>query len=168
LEVAFGTGNLHLDLHAAGYAPVGIDLSPQMHAVTRAKFRAAGRGMPRLARARAQALPFADGGFSTVVMTFPPGFVREQGAMPELWRVLEPGGSLLWVDAPLVYPRDAASRWLGWLFGVTGGCAGKDEIADLLRETEGGTEEGMFRWRVEPVERARSRIHVFVGIKNGA
>src|SRR5262245_4931169 len=57
LELGFGTGNLHLDLHAAGYTPIGIDLSPTMHAITQAKFRPRGLA-PRLARADVHAMPF--------------------------------------------------------------------------------------------------------------
>lgn len=168
LEIAFGTGDLHLDLYGARYAPTGIDLSENMHAVTREKFRAAGRGMPRLARARVQELPFPSALFSSVVMTFPPGFVYELEAMRELWRVLEGGGALVWVDAPLIHPRDAPSRFLHRLFAATGGCANAetDEITTLLREAHDGALWKMWAWRVEPVELARSRIHVFIGTKN--
>lgn len=169
LEIAHGTGNLHLDLYAAGYTPVGIDLSPQMGALTQQKFRAQGK-LPRLVRTRVQDLPFPDGYFNSVVMTFPPGFVYDMDAMRELWRVLEPEGALLWVDAPQLYPRDAWSKFLHWLFLVTGGCANPetDEISALLREEHDGALARMWAWRVETVECKYSRVHVFVGIKNGA
>lgn len=167
LEVAFGTGNLHLDLYRAGYSPIGIDLSPNMHAVTREKFRRE-QDYPRLVRSRVQALPFASGYFSSLVMTFPPGFVYDLEAMRELWRVLEPRGALVWVDSPLIYPRDAWSRFLHWLFGYTGGCGNveSDEIGTLLRESHGGALGRMWKWRVEQVELKYSRVHVFVGTKN--
>src|SRR5581483_1666653 len=91
LEVAFGTGNLQLDLHAAGYRPFGIDLSPNMHAITRSKFRAAG-SLPRLVRGDVRALPFAAGAFSSLIVTFPPGFMSDPAAAAELGRVLERSG----------------------------------------------------------------------------
>ena len=38
LEVAHGTGNLQIDLAAAGYSACGIDLSHHMGAITREKY----------------------------------------------------------------------------------------------------------------------------------
>jgi ubiquinone/menaquinone biosynthesis C-methylase UbiE len=74
LELAHGTGNLQLDMLGAGYRVVGYDLSPYMGRIARAKL--ARRGLPvRLARGRAQQLPFATGGFGTVVSTFPTDFI---------------------------------------------------------------------------------------------
>lgn len=168
LEIAFGTGNLHLDLYAAGITPSGIDLSPQMHALTQKKFRAQKKGRPRLVRARVQQLPFPDAHFSSLVMTFPPGFVQDLEALREMWRVLEPRGVLLWVDAPQIYPRDPWSRFLKWLFQTTGGCANAetDEIAVMLREAHGRALEKMFAWRTARVELRHSAVHVFIGTKN--
>lgn len=173
LEIAFGTGNLHLDLYEAGYSPVGVDLSPNMHALTQAKFRARKRAdgkieLPRLARARAQELPFRDEAFSCLVMTFPPAFVYDLQAMREMWRVLEPHGTLLWVDAPSIYPRGLWSGLLNRLFLVTGGCANAetDEIKIFLRDAHGGVLERMWTWSVERTEMQHSAIHIFTGVKN--
>ncbi|MCC7162309.1 MAG: methyltransferase domain-containing protein [Anaerolineae bacterium] len=168
LEIAHGSGNLHLDLDAAGFKPTGIDLSPQMGALTHKKFRAHSLPLPRLVRARVQTLPFPAASFSTLIMTFPPGFVYDLDAMRELWRVLEPRGTLLWVDAPVIYPRDVWSRFLNWMFLVTGGCANpeRDEIGRLVSESHDGALWQMWTWRVERVESKYSAVHVFVGIKN--
>ena len=170
LEIAFGTGNLHLDMYDAGCAPIGIDLSPNMHALTQAKFRAAGRALPSLVRARVQQLCFDDASFSSLVMTFPPGFVYDPDAMRELWRVLEPDGVLLWVDAPLIHPRDIVGRVLHWLFVSTGGCANAetDELMTLLREAHDGALWDVWKWRVEAIELKYSRVHVFCGTKQFA
>lgn len=168
LEIAHGTGNLHLDLYDAGMTPIGIDLSPNMGALTQQKFRARARPLPRLVRTRVQRLPFGDNAFSTLVMTFPPGFVYDLEAMRELWRVLEPQGALLWVDAPLIYPRDAWSRFLNWLFVTTGGCANpeNEQIATLLRHEHDGALAKLWTWHTKAVELEHSRIHVFVGEKH--
>lgn len=168
LEIAHGTGNLHLDLYAKGFTPIGIDLSPEMGALTLKKFRTRSLSLPRLVRARVQTLPFPDASFSSLVMTFPPGFVYDLDAMGELWRLLEPQGVLLWVDAPFIYPRDPWSRFLNWLFITTGGCANPetDEIVALLRESHDGALWQMWTWRVEQVESRFSAVHVFVGTKN--
>lgn len=170
LEIAFGTGDLHLDLYDAGYMPIGIDLSPNMGAITRNKFRAQHRAAPRLVRTRVQQLPFPTASFSSLVMTFPPGFVYDLEAMRELWRVLEPQGVLLWVDAPHIYPRDVWSRFLHWFFVFTGESAEPEteHFTTLLREAHEGALAQMWSWRVEPVESKYSRIHVFIGIKDAS
>lgn len=113
LEVPCGTGNLELDLAAAGYRPVGVDLSPSMLGITRGKLRRAGLDL-RLSRARVQALPFADQSFDTLIMTFPPEFISDPRTFDEFRRVLSNEGRLVWVDAGRMLPRDAWSRFLNW------------------------------------------------------
>jgi ubiquinone/menaquinone biosynthesis C-methylase UbiE len=120
LEIPSGTGNLLLDLRAAGYAAVGVDLSAAMLNITRAKFRRQRTSAP-LVRARVQALPFGDATFDSVTMTFPPGFAHDPRAFAELARVLKDGGRLIWVDAARLLPRDAWSRALNWALNVVGG-----------------------------------------------
>lgn len=105
LEIASGLGNLHLDLYDAGYIPIGIDLSPYMLEITHRKF-AHKSIIPRLARAHAKQLPFASNFFTSLMMTFPSGFVFDGEVMREFWRVLEPEGLLLWVDAPYLFSPD--------------------------------------------------------------
>jgi SAM-dependent methyltransferase len=129
LELPCGTGNLLLDLRAAGYAPIGVDLSAGMLKITRTKFRRAMSPptLPRSApsapvlRARVQMLPFSNQAFDSITMTFPPGFVRDPRAFAELHRVLADGGRLIWVDAARLLPRDGASRALNAALDAVGG-----------------------------------------------
>ena len=65
LELAHGTGNLQIDLFAAGYRPIGYDLSAAMGRIAQHKLREQGLS-PRLARGRAQQLPFVSGSFAAV------------------------------------------------------------------------------------------------------
>lgn len=166
LEIAFGTGDLHLDLHDAGYEPVGVDLSRFMHDITRKKFLHRSLS-PRLVRASVRQLPFPDAHFSTLIMTFPPGFVYDRAAMGEMARVLEPNGVLLWVDAPYLYPRDLWGRLLNHAFRLTGGCADPNaaQVLQEMRRVDGGALLNEWTWRAETVECARSRIQVFIGTK---
>ena len=129
LEIPCGTGNLLLDLRAAGYAPIGVDLSAAMLNITRSKFSRVAhpernavesQGVPIL-RARVQALPFPTGAFDSITMTFPPGFVRDQCAFAELRRVLDDDGRLIWVDAARLLPRDGVSRLLNAALDAVGG-----------------------------------------------
>ncbi len=121
LEVPCGTGNLELDLAAAGHRPVAVDLSPAMVEITSGKLRQAGLDL-RLLRARVQALPFASRSFDTVIMTFPPEFIFEPCTFAEFRRVLCERGRLVWVDAGRLLPRDGWGRLLnGALDAVDGG-----------------------------------------------
>lgn len=166
LEVASGSGNLHLDLYEAGHIPVGVDLSPYMLEITRHKF-AARSMVPRLVRANAKQLPFASDFFSSVLMTFPPGFVFHTDAMREFWRVLEPQGLLIWVDAPYLYSPDVWSRMMNAAYSVTGVGAkpGIESVWQALANVENGILMQMWDWRVEAIENPRSRIHVFLATK---
>ncbi len=167
LEIAFGTGNLHLDLYNAGYTPIGIDFSPYMHDITRAKFQRRGI-VPRLARADVRALPFPDNSFSSLVMTFPPGFMSNPKAVAEMYRVLEPEGVLVWVDAPALVPRDAWSRFLNWAFSITGSDgADADALIASLGDSWQNNDAIRWTWRVEVVSSPTSRVYVLIATKQG-
>jgi ubiquinone/menaquinone biosynthesis C-methylase UbiE len=174
LEIAFGTGNLLLDLFEAGLKPVGVDLSPYMIGITRRKLRARSLS-PSILRAAVQQLPFPTAHFDSIVMTFPPGFITDPRAMKEMQRVLADDGSLIWVDAPYLKPRDAWSRFLNWAYSVTGGApepraneplsstyevdhAGPAPFGDWLPQDD-------WCWNVQRIERQSSLVHVIIGTK---
>jgi ubiquinone/menaquinone biosynthesis C-methylase UbiE len=97
LEVAIGTG-----LNMANYGPevhlIGVDLTPEMLALARS--RAADLGRPvMLCEGDAQALPFLDGAFDTVLATYAMCSVPdERRTILEMKRVLKSGGRLILVD----------------------------------------------------------------------
>lgn len=97
LEVAVGTGR-NLAFYPEQVRLTGIDFSPAM--LERARQRAAGLGRAAvLTEADAQALPFGDASFDTVVCTLGLcGFPDERAAIAEMYRVLRPGGRLLLLD----------------------------------------------------------------------
>ncbi|MCG3141879.1 MAG: Ubiquinone/menaquinone biosynthesis C-methyltransferase UbiE [Anaerolineae bacterium] len=161
LEIAFGTGNLHLDLYAAGYTPVGIDLSPYMLALTQKKLRAR-HLTPRLARADVCALPFPSDFFSTLVMTFPPGFIFNPAARREMHRVLEPRGRLVWVDAAELDAENVWGRFINRAFQITGTGAAPAARAQLLQTTFDATR---WSWRVEMARARTSRVQVTIAEK---
>ncbi len=174
LEIAFGTGNLLVDLTRAGLAPLGVDLSPYMIDITRRKLQAH-QFSTSLIRARAQQLPFPTGHFDSLVMTFPPGLVTDPEAMAEMRRVLADAGRLVWVDAPYLYPRDPWSQLLNWAYHLTGGAADNrltettnqlyasnsveqvwDSLGDLIPRAG-------WSWRIERVPRRAGYVHVIIG-----
>jgi ubiquinone/menaquinone biosynthesis C-methylase UbiE len=97
LEVAVGTG-LNLPYYPAGITLTGIDLSPAMLAI--ARDRAAALGLEAdLRQGSADALPFPDAGFDTVVCTVSLcNIPDDQAAIAEMYRVLRPGGRLVLLD----------------------------------------------------------------------
>jgi demethylmenaquinone methyltransferase/2-methoxy-6-polyprenyl-1,4-benzoquinol methylase len=90
---------------------VGLDLSPEMLAMGRAKLARARRTNAALVRADAGQLPFRDGSFDAVTVSFGlhelPTAVRER-AVREAARVLRPDGALVVADL------DRPPRF-GWL-----------------------------------------------------
>jgi demethylmenaquinone methyltransferase/2-methoxy-6-polyprenyl-1,4-benzoquinol methylase len=91
LDVATGTGLVAAELLRCGYRVTGLDRSPGMLAVARARF---GDRVP-LAESSAESLPFADGSFDHLTFTYLLRYVDDPGAtLAELARVVRPGGVL--------------------------------------------------------------------------
>jgi ubiquinone/menaquinone biosynthesis C-methylase UbiE len=113
LEVAIGTG-LNMPHYPDDLTLIGVDLSPDMLAVARARAEQLGRAL-ELLEADAQDLPFPDNSFDTVVCTYALCSVLDDFlAVGEMRRVLRPGGRLILVDhvrstVPPIY-------WLQWLY----------------------------------------------------
>lgn len=103
LEVAVGTGR-NFAHYPVAVSLTGVEISPAM--LARARQRAADLGLTvDLCEADAQALPFADGSFDTVVCTLSLCNIPDDvAAVAEMGRVLRPGGRLLLLD-------HVASRW---------------------------------------------------------
>jgi len=159
LEIAHGTGNLLLDLHRAGYAPVGLDLSPVMGAIARKKLRAQAVAVP-LIRGRVQALPLASGAFASLVATFPSEFIVDPRAIAEFYRVLRPGGVLVIALAAQITGAALPDRLAEWLFRITGQTAG----GGLVPLADPFLPAG-FSTRIEKVRLPRSVVTVVVAEK---
>lgn len=114
LEIGAGTGaNLP-------HYPDGLDLvltEPDPHMAKRMNAESI--------RAPAEALPFEDGSFDTVVSTFALCTVDDLDAsLREARRVLTPGGHLLFMEHVRGEPGSKLERWQDRLEGVWGFCAG--------------------------------------------
>jgi ubiquinone/menaquinone biosynthesis C-methylase UbiE len=132
LELAFGTGNLLLDAHEAGYHPTGIDLSPAMIRITQRKLRNHQTQLP-LVRARAQDLPFAQASFDSVLCTFPAAFLTTHDTLDEIARVLCPGGRAVVVPMAKLRPDTPWARLLEAVYKITGQ---RGPLPDLQAELE--------------------------------
>lgn len=160
LELAHGTGNLQIDLHARGYRTIGYDLSGAMGRIARNKLK--DRGIPaRLVRGKAQQLPFPNGQFSAVITTFPTDFITSSDTLHEVQRVLRSDGQLIIVPTALLTGSGIFARLLEWLYRITGqrGEAGW-RIAPFF-------EEYHFNARVSEHKCPHSRVEVIVAQKMG-
>ncbi len=101
LDVACGTGDLMHDARAAGYEPVGVDLSAGM--------LDAATGPGSLVRGDAARLPFANGSFDGVLCGFAlRNFVAIPTVFADVARVLRAGGRFAALDAAV--PERAVLR----------------------------------------------------------
>lgn len=119
LELAHGTANLQLDLLQAGVRVVGLDISPFMGRIARAKLIRSGR-VARLVRGSAMSLPFPSESFDAVVSTFPTEFIIHPDTLKEAFRVLSPGGRLVFVPNGMLTLANPLVWFLEWLYRITG------------------------------------------------
>ncbi len=115
LELGHGPGHMLVALAEQGFAPVGLDLSPQMG-------RLAGRRQPaaRLVRGRAQAAPFAAACFDGALATFPTPYIMAPATAAAVFRLLRPGGRLVIVPEARLGSRGPLRALIDWLYAVTG------------------------------------------------
>jgi len=157
LEVAVGTG-LNLPFYPPGVELTGIDLSPGMLGVAQTRARQLGRTVD-LREADAQALPFPDASFDTVVCTFSLCAIPdERRAVSEMTRVLRPGGLMLLADhiAGASWPVRAIQRMID---AVTVPLQGEHYLRRPLRQVqaEGLQVERRERFKLGVVERLAAR-----------
>jgi ubiquinone/menaquinone biosynthesis C-methylase UbiE len=113
LEVAIGTG-LNIPHYPNGLNLTGLDLSPEMLALARARAQQTGRSV-ELLEGDAQHLPFSDESFDTVLCTYALCSVPDDArVVSEMGRVLKPHGRLILVDH--VRSSFPPFYWLQWLY----------------------------------------------------
>ena len=156
LEVAIGTG-MNLPHYPRGVDLTGVDLTPEMLALARR--RSADVGVPvTLTEGDAQALPFGDATFDTVLCTYAMCSVPDERAtVLEMRRVLKPRGRLILVDH--IRSSVLPLFWLQRLMELAPS-RNRDELTRRPREhveAAGFTVEASDRLRAGVVERLVAR-----------
>ena len=119
LELGFGPGHL---LEAIGKIKVdvyGIDLSRQMCSLAQKRIRKSG-GVPNIARARADGIPFKNESISTVFSTFPAPYIFSKATAEEINRVLKTDGVLVVLLSVQMNGSSLPERMMRSLFRWTG------------------------------------------------
>jgi ubiquinone/menaquinone biosynthesis C-methylase UbiE len=119
LEIGHGPGHMLLALHQAGYQAAGIDLSPQMGAISHKRLRRAGLQVPLL-QGKAQNLPFAAKTFNSVLATFPAEFIVAEETLTSVHRVLSEDGRFIIVPQAIFTGSSLPERFIEWLYQITG------------------------------------------------
>src|SRR5579864_2324831 len=105
LELGCGLGDLLADILERGYICYAVEASPQMVAAARETLARRKVGDQNLViQGSAQALPFSDASFDTVVSTFPSEYIYDPDTIAEVARVLRPGGHLVVVEGANLLP----------------------------------------------------------------
>jgi ubiquinone/menaquinone biosynthesis C-methylase UbiE len=158
LEVAIGTG-LNLEHYPrAGVRLTGVEWSPAMLELARQRAESLDRTVD-LREGDAQALPFADDSFDTVVCTFSLCAIPDDAkAVREMARVLRPGGLLLLADhvAAAAWPVRAV-QWLVELVSLPVGGEHFRRRPLRLVESQGFTVERRDRFKLGIIERIAAR-----------
>ncbi|HEY3358631.1 MAG TPA: class I SAM-dependent methyltransferase [Polyangia bacterium] len=136
LDLGIGTG-LNLLAYPTVDSVIGVDTSEQMLAVARARALAC-RYPVVLARHAAEAMPFEDGEFDTVVSTFALCSVQDPAAVArEIRRVLSPDGLFLFLEH-VRSPDPQLRRWqerFRWPWGkLLGGCDPSRDVVGAIRQ----------------------------------
>ncbi|MGH9019740.1 MAG: class I SAM-dependent methyltransferase [Acidimicrobiales bacterium] len=120
LDVATGTAGVALAVRRALDAEVvGIDINGPMLERARAKLADLDEGHVRLVRGRGEELPFVDGAFDAVTVTYLLRYVADPRAtLAELGRVVRPGGALSSLDFWVPPARGWRALWWCYTRGV--------------------------------------------------
>ena len=141
LDVATGTGAVAIELvHRTGCSVVGIDPSTEMldEARRRIKLARTTRDI-RLIEGRAEELPFDNGVFDALTVTYLLRYIDDPGAtLVELARVVRSGGTIAALEfglPPAPLPRAAWELYTGVGLRVAGLAIGKGwhEVGGFLR-----------------------------------
>ena len=158
LELGYGPGHLQAELARKGFSSFGLDASHQMSHQAMNRLQKIGFSS-KLVRGFAQALPFEEGTFQTVVATFPSEYIVDPRTLFEIERVLLPGGQVIILALAWITGEKWLERAAGGLFRITGQSPEwEDRFLEPVREAG-------FLAHVDWVDLETSRLAIIAGQK---
>jgi ubiquinone/menaquinone biosynthesis C-methylase UbiE len=137
LEIGIGSG-LNLPFYGSAVTKVyGVDPSSELLAMARPKAKRLSFPVELLPQ-EANGLPLGERSVDTVIVTWSLCSIADPAAaLGEVWRVLKPGGALIFVEHGLA-PDAGVRKWQNRLTPiwrhVAGGCHLNRKVDDLIRE----------------------------------
>ena len=161
VELGYGTGALLREMAERSWRVIGVDPSPAMARRAARRLRGRDSGTAKL-RARAEALPLADGCADTIVSTFPAEYILSPATYREAARVLRApradgtgGGRFVIVGATVVAERGLARLLTRLLYGAEAPPDTSESLVALARP------HGLWL-RVIEAEAAGARVPLFL------
>jgi ubiquinone/menaquinone biosynthesis C-methylase UbiE len=152
LELGQGPGHLQRFLLNRGLTLFAIDESAQMGRLAKQRIGTA----QKLTRGLAQALPYPNDSFDTILSTFPSEYIFNPRTLAEAKRVLRNKGRLILL--PAAWPK---SVLLKWLFRITG--ESPSELnQELLSRFKNPLERAGFRTVMHSIEVKSSALLIIV------
>ena len=152
LELGFGTGRLLSRLASEGRLVYGLDRSPQMIEITRARIRQLGTSAP-LVHGDALQMPFTDESFAAVYATFPSDYFFKDRTIREIRRVLQEEGAVVFIPFAVIRGKSLLDRAAALLYRITGQAPATLETTWLENATLPG-----FDMDYERVEQERASV----------
>jgi ubiquinone/menaquinone biosynthesis C-methylase UbiE len=173
LEIGFGTGHLLSSLSEKGYSIFGIDPSKEMIRIASARLDKFTRSA-KVIRAKAQALPFKDNVFHSILSTFPSEYIYDPFTIQEAWRVLKPEGMLViipGVEEILGFKSEnkgllaLLDTFASALYRITGEAVDLD--TQFAREFIKRLRDPGFSWDIQHVQQSRAVVLRIIAKKKG-
>jgi ubiquinone/menaquinone biosynthesis C-methylase UbiE len=173
LEIGFGTGHMLSLLSERNYGVFGLDPSKEMSQIASRRLRKRAF-VTRIVRAQAQALPFSNESFHSVLSTFPGEYIFNPFTLNEAWRVLRPGGVLVIIPGVariLGFHRKEkkllalADEFVSILYRITGEAADLDSkvAQDVMKRLN----DSGFSAQIQHIQQTRAIILRIVATKKG-
>jgi SAM-dependent methyltransferase len=130
LELGCGTGTFTRELARSGADITAIDVSPELLEIARASYSAPN---VHYETQNAYALSYPDAAFDSVVGSSVLHHLEVEEALRNIYRVLQPGGTIFFTEPNMLNPQIAVQKNVPWV---------KRKLGDSPDET------AFFRWRL--------------------